>query len=77
MCPQNHPGDPAYATGFGVPFEIQMDCAGNNISQTALNILNVKLPNGSYYLPGSTTGGFQQGFILLWIAEIRSAVASD
>jgi hypothetical protein len=61
MCPANHPGNPAYITGFGIfSSEIQMDCAGNNISQTALNILNVKLPNGQYYLPGSTTGGFQQ-----------------
>jgi len=61
MCPANHPGNPAYLTGFGIfSDEIQMDCAGNNISQTALNILNVKLPNGNYYMPGSTTGGFQQ-----------------
>ena len=60
MCPQNHPGNFSYLTGFGTPGEIQMDCAGDNISQTALNILNVKLPNGNYYLPGSTTGGFQQ-----------------
>jgi Carboxypeptidase regulatory-like domain len=61
MCPANHPGNPSYITGFGIfSNEIQMDCAGNNISQTALNILNVKLPNGQYYLPGSTTGGFQQ-----------------
>jgi hypothetical protein len=68
MCPANHPGNPAYLTGFGAfapgnPSginEIQMDCSGTNISQTALNILNVKLPNGQYYLPGSTNGGFQQ-----------------
>ena len=55
MCPANHPGNPAYLTGFGIfPFQMQMDCDGSNISQTALNILNVKLPNGSYYMPGST-----------------------
>ncbi|MGD0136049.1 MAG: hypothetical protein ABSE57_28725, partial [Bryobacteraceae bacterium] len=48
---------PGNASGID---EIQMDCSGANISQTALNILNVKLPNGQYYLPGSTTGGFQQ-----------------
>jgi hypothetical protein len=61
MCPANHPGNPAYLTGFGIfPFQMQMNCDGSNISQTALNILNVKLPNGSYYLPGSSTGGFQQ-----------------
>ncbi len=61
MCPQNHPGNPAYLTGFGIfPFQMQMACDGSNISQTALNILNVKLPNGQYYMPGSGTGNFQQ-----------------
>jgi hypothetical protein len=61
MCPQNHPGNPAYLTGFGIfSNEIQMNCNGSDISQTALNILNVKLPNGQYYMPGSTTGNFQQ-----------------
>jgi hypothetical protein len=28
-------------------------CNGSNISPVALNILNLKLPDGSYYLPGS------------------------
>lgn len=67
MCPANHPGNPAYLTGFGVfngpkaPFqEIQVACDGSNISQVAMNILRVKLPGGGYYMPGSTTGGFQQ-----------------
>jgi Carboxypeptidase regulatory-like domain len=61
MCPANHPGNPAYLTGLGIfPFQMQMACDGSNISQTALNILNVKLPDGSYYMPGSTNGGFQQ-----------------
>ncbi len=60
MCPANHPGNPAYLTGFGNPNEEEIACDGSNISQTALNILNVKLPNGQYYVPGSTNGGFQQ-----------------
>ena len=61
MCPANHPGNPAYLTGFGIfPFQMQMACDGSNVSQVAMNILNVKLPNGSYYMPGSTTGDFQQ-----------------
>ena len=61
MCPQNHPGNPAYLTGFGIfPFEMQVACDGSNISPVALNILRVKLPGGGYYMPGSTNGGFQQ-----------------
>jgi len=60
MCPANHPGNPAYLTGFGIfPNEIQMNCNGSDISTTALNLLNVKLPNGQYYMPGSTNGTFQ------------------
>jgi hypothetical protein len=30
-------------------------CDGSNISPVALNILNLKLPDGSYYVPGSGT----------------------
>ncbi len=30
-------------------------CDGSNISPVALNILNLKLPDGSYYFPGSGT----------------------
>ena len=60
MCPANHPGDPRYATAFGIPFALQMACDGSDISPVALNILRVKLPNGSYYMPGSTNGTFQQ-----------------
>jgi hypothetical protein len=61
MCPANHPGNPAYLTGFGIiPTATQVACDGSNINPVALNILNVKLPNGSYYVPGSTNGGFQQ-----------------
>jgi hypothetical protein len=60
MCPANHPGNAAYLTGFGNPTQMQMACDGSNISNVALNLLNVKLPNGAYYIPGSTNGGFQQ-----------------
>jgi Carboxypeptidase regulatory-like domain len=66
MCPANHPGNPSYLTGFGgavlsiFPDETQVACDGSNISNTALSILQVKLPDGSYYVPGSTNGGFQQ-----------------
>jgi hypothetical protein len=61
MCPANHSGNPAYMTGFGIiGTATQVACDGSNINPVALNILNVKLPNGSYYVPGSTNGGFQQ-----------------
>ncbi len=61
MCPgQSLHGNPAYLTGFGNPTQLQMACDGSTISNEALNILNVKLPNGAYYVPGSTNGGFQQ-----------------
>jgi Carboxypeptidase regulatory-like domain len=66
MCPANHPGNKSYLTGFGgavlsiFPDETQVACDGSNISNTALSILQVKLPDGSYYVPGSTNGGFQQ-----------------
>ncbi len=33
-------------------------CDGSNISPVALNILNLKLPNGDYYFPGSGTDGY-------------------
>jgi len=35
-------------------------CDGSNISPVALNILNIKLPNGQYYIPGSGTSGYRQ-----------------
>ena len=33
-------------------------CDGSNISPVALNILNLKLPDGSYFFPGSGTTGY-------------------
>ncbi|MBV9746737.1 MAG: hypothetical protein JO099_23500, partial [Acidobacteriia bacterium] len=53
-CPQNHSGNPNYGT-FGGP---NVACDGSNISPVALNILNLKLSNGSYYYPGSGTSGY-------------------
>jgi hypothetical protein len=61
MCPANHPGVAAYMTGFGIiPTATQVACDGSNINDVAMKILQVKLPNGAYYVPGSTNGGFQQ-----------------
>jgi hypothetical protein len=42
--------------GFGPP----LACNGSNVNPVALNILNLKLPNGQYYIPGSGTAGNRQ-----------------
>jgi hypothetical protein len=55
-CPANHPGDSNYGTFGGA----NVACNGSNISPVALNILNLKLNNGSYYIPGSGTTGYRQ-----------------
>ncbi|HTA44321.1 MAG TPA: carboxypeptidase-like regulatory domain-containing protein [Bryobacteraceae bacterium] len=54
-CPANHPGDANFGT-FGGP---NVACDGSNISPVMLKILNLKLPNGSYYFPGSGTSGYR------------------
>ena len=54
-CPANHPGDFNYGT-FGGP---NVACDGSNISPVMLNILNLKLPNGAYYYPGSGTNDYR------------------
>jgi hypothetical protein len=35
-----------------------VNCDGSNINPVALNILRLKLPDGSYYFPGSGTSGY-------------------
>jgi hypothetical protein len=59
LCPANHPGNAAaydtFFNAFGVP---NVACDGSNISPVALNLLNIKLPNGQYYIPGSGTGNY-------------------
>jgi Carboxypeptidase regulatory-like domain/TonB dependent receptor len=55
LCPANHPGNPAYNTFFGGP---QVACDGSNISPVSLAELNVKLPNGQFYIPGNPTGQY-------------------
>ena len=39
---------------------ILVDCDGSNINPVAIALLRVKLPNGSYYIPGSGTSGRRQ-----------------
>ena len=36
---------------------IKIACDGSNINPVAINLLRVKLPDGSYYIPGSGTSG--------------------
>ena len=56
ICPANHPANPAqYTTVAG---GVQVACDGSNINPVALNLLNLKLPNGSYYIPSSGTSGY-------------------
>lgn len=55
LCPANHPGNPAYGTFFGIN---QVACDGSNISPQSLALLNTKLPNGQYYIPGNPTGQY-------------------
>jgi hypothetical protein len=42
--------------GFGPP----LACNGSNVNPVALNILNLKLPNGQYYFPSSGTNTLGQ-----------------
>ncbi len=39
---------------------IQIACNGSNINPVAIALLRVKLPDGTYYIPGSGTSGLQQ-----------------
>src|SRR5579871_3990143 len=55
-CPANHPGDSSYGT-FGGP---NVACDGSNINPVILKILNLKLPSGAYYFPGSGTSGYRE-----------------
>jgi len=55
-CPANNPGSSNFGT-FGGP---NVACDGSNISPVTLKILNLKLPNGNYYYPGSGTSGYRE-----------------
>jgi hypothetical protein len=41
----------------GTAGSVPVSCTGSNINPVALAILNLKLPDGTYYLPGSGTSG--------------------
>jgi len=55
-CPANHPGDGNFNAFGGT----NVACDGSNINPVALNILNIKLDNGSYFFPSSGTTGYRQ-----------------
>ncbi len=50
---------PGFATRAGT---VPIACTGSNINDVAMRILQVKLPDGSYYVPGSGTSGTAQRF---------------
>jgi len=53
VCPGNNPGnsrDRTRTTG-----SIQVSCNGSNINPVALRLLQLRLPNGQYALPGAST----------------------
>jgi hypothetical protein len=54
LCPANHPGNSAYNTFFDAG--VQVACNGSNISPQSLALMNAKLANGSYYIPGNPSG---------------------
>ena len=57
-CSANHPG-----VSQDVPFHggVNLNCSGNNISPQAIQILQLKLPNGNYYVPSSGTANYLTG----------------
>lgn len=62
MCPANHPGPTQglynpFLVNLGVPLPT-LNCNGSNISPVAMRILQLKNPDGSYYIPSSGTNGF-------------------
>lgn len=59
LCPANHPSAPGpYNTFFGPLTGMQLACDGSNINPVSLGLLNAKLPNGQYYIPGNPTGQY-------------------
>ena len=59
LCPANHPGNSAYNT-FLYPIipSVQVACDGSNINPVSLAMMNIKLPNGQYYIPSNPTGQY-------------------
>jgi hypothetical protein len=49
--------NPTYSKEIGLG-GVQVACDGSNVNPVALNILRLKNSNGTYYIPGSTTGTY-------------------
>jgi Carboxypeptidase regulatory-like domain len=65
FCPNNKSAavESQYLTNpglFGAGQGTQVACDGSNINPVAMKILQAQNANGTYYLPGSANGGFQQ-----------------
>ena len=58
MCPANHSFGSDYTTMLFSAGGMQVACDGSNINSIALKILNLKLANGNYYVPGSGASEF-------------------
>jgi hypothetical protein len=56
LCPANHPGNSAYNTFLDAG--VQIACDGSNINPISLAMLNLKLPNGQYYIPSNPSGQY-------------------
>jgi hypothetical protein len=62
ICPPNNPGnlrDEAATGGSPSLNSVQVACNGSSINPVAISILQLKNPNGTYYIPGSTNGTYQ------------------
>jgi hypothetical protein len=62
ICPANNPGvtrDEAATAGAPSLNSVQVACNGSNINPVAISILQLKNPNGAYYIPSSTNGAYQ------------------
>ncbi len=55
FCPSGTSGT---FPGYGKTGGVQVACDGSNINPVALNVLQLKNPDGSYYIPSSGTGGY-------------------
>ena len=56
ICPANNPGNKSDQTFEG---GVQVACNGSNINPVAINVLQLKNPDGSYAIPSSNNGAYQ------------------
>ena len=56
ICPANNPTNNRDQTFEG---GVQVACNGSNINPVAINLLQLKNPDGSYYVPSSSNGAYQ------------------